>query len=500
MQRWRGVPDERTRSQLGQLLGLTALGAVLPGVGLVAAGRRFLGGVVLTVFLGLAAVAALLAATGRLDDVALQAAVRPAALIRIAFAAALLTGLWCGVIVGSHLALRRHYRLIVPQRLLWVVVVAALCAPIIAAGAQVTRYALIQRDLVSHVFGNPPVPTTGTRPDRTITSTAPGPEEPPAHRSTREPSQQPTTQRPEPVQGDPWHRIPRINVLLLGSDAGPGRIGIRPDSIIVASIDTHSGNTALISLPRNLQAVPFPSDSPLHRLHPDGYDCGVECRLNAVWRNIGEAHRELFPGDPNPGLTATWQAVEATLGIRLDRYVLVNLHGFIEVIDALGGVTVDVPHRLAVGDPAAPDAVIQPGVQHLDGRHALWFARVRQGYDDYDRMRRQRCLLGSLADQARPIRLVPKLPGLAKTAKATVETDIPTAELRAFATLARRIKGAEITSIAFTNEIITPSDPDFAQMRRLTRTAIQGTERPGRPYPSHEDPPSGRAKSLDELC
>jgi len=471
----RGTGGDESGLGFGRLLGLTIVGALVPGSGLLIAGRRALGGIVLATFISLSATLAILLWTGDAVDVAIAAAARPGALTAAGIGSALVAVLWSLVIVGSHLALRRK-RLRLTQQVLAGLLVAALCAAVTATGGEAARYAFIQRDMVDHVFGNEPVPATDpTAPSATHPNTEP-------------------LQPPRLVARDPWRGTPHLNVLLLGSDAGPGRIGMRPDSLIVASIDTHTGNTVLISLPRNLRNVPFPESSPLHDLHPHGYDCGDQCLLNAVWRNVGEAHGDVLPGDRNPGLTATWQAVEATLGIELDHYVLVNMRGFVDVIDALGGVTVDVHQPLVVGDPAAPTEVISPGVQHLDGRQALWFARVRQGYDDYDRMRRQRCLLGDLVDQANPARLVARLPHLAASAMATIRTDIPREELSAYAELARRVKDARISSLAFTNAVIDTRDPDFGEIRRLTRRAIAATEAPRR------DPVSGPADSLVDLC
>ena len=86
---------------------------------------------------------------------------------------------------------------------------------------------------------------------------------------------------------DPFGDQERVNVLLLGGDGGEGRDGVRTDTVIVASIDTETGDTTLFSLPRNLEDLPFPADSPLAEVYPDGFDAGDESEslLNAVYRN-----------------------------------------------------------------------------------------------------------------------------------------------------------------------------------------------------------------------
>ena len=79
---------------------------------------------------------------------------------------------------------------------------------------------------------------------------------------------------PNSAMADPWAGTPRVNVLLLGSDAGADRTGVRTDSMMVASINTRTGDTVLFGLPRNLQNVPFPEHDPLHKLFPQGFNCG----------------------------------------------------------------------------------------------------------------------------------------------------------------------------------------------------------------------------------
>ena len=89
---------------------------------------------------------------------------------------------------------------------------------------------------------------------------------------------------------DPWAKKPRLNLLLLGGDAGKGRTGTRTDTVIVASIDTKTGDTTLVSLPRNTGRMPFPADSPLHKYYPNGFTDGdgnnAEYFLNAMYDNV----------------------------------------------------------------------------------------------------------------------------------------------------------------------------------------------------------------------
>src|SRR5699024_701875 len=100
----------------------------------------------------------------------------------------------------------------------------------------------------------------------------------------------------------------RYNILLLGSDAGKGRHVIRPDSITLVSVDAKTGGAVMIGLPRNMQNVPFDEDSPLREVYPDGFTCGDECLLNAVYQQ-GEEHADAYPDNVTPGAEAMKDAV-----------------------------------------------------------------------------------------------------------------------------------------------------------------------------------------------
>ncbi len=426
---------------LGRLLGWTTAGAILPGLGFLVAGRRRLGTALLGL-VGLVTVAGVaLVASGVVTNLGLKAAVRPKVLLAIAVLAILVGVLWSAVIVGGHRALRRvRYR--PSQNLLSAVLVFALVVGVLVPTGTIARYALAQRGVVLNVF-------KGSE------------------------NRDPNLAAPDVTAKDPWATTPRVNVLLIGSDAGSNRTGTRPDTLIVASIDTKSGNTVLLSLPRNLQNVPFPPGTPGAREWPNGFDCGDGCLLNAIW-TWAEQRKDLFPGDPQPGLTATRQAVSATLGLSVDYYALVNLRGFQDVVNAMGGVEINVERPLPIG---RSDRYVQPGRRVLNGYDALWYARSRRDSSDYDRMRRQRCLIGAAIDQADPVKLALAFPQLAASAQRNVETDIPSSHLDAFVQLALRVKDAKVTSLAFTDEVIRPADPNFTEIRAAVKRAVADTEK-----------------------
>lgn len=268
----------------------------------------------------------------------------------------------------------------------------------------------------------------------------------------------------------------RLNVLLLGGDAGPGRVGLRPDSMTLVSIDASTGRAAMFSFPRNLQRVPFPRGSVMHEQFPNGFDCGSDCLLNAVYM-WAENHKSLFPGDPNPGLTATRGAIEEISGLQINYYVLIDLFGFRDLINALGGVVIDVKQPVLIGGKEGqPTRVIKAGKQRLEGSWALWYARSRTGTSDYDRMARQRCVMSAMLQQFDPANVVLRFQDIAKAGKEVVSTDIPKSELDTFVRLAMKTKRQKITTVQFVPPLIKTAQPDFDLIRTKVREGIEASK------------------------
>jgi LCP family protein required for cell wall assembly len=224
----------------------------------------------------------------------------------------------------------------------------------------------------------------------------------------------------------------RVTVLLLGGDAGPGRRGRRTDTTVVASLETATGRLSLFGLPRNLVRVPLP-DGP-------AADFFGRCRcfprpLNELYAFARDEHPDLFPHSRHPGIAAVAGAAEELLGLPIDHYALVDLLGFVDVVDALGGVTIHNGRTLRIEidrlgrEGAQPAIDLPPGRRHLDGFGALAYSRSRETTSDYDRMERQRCVLASLARQTGPAELLAAFPRLVKVLKRSIVTDIPSSRL-----------------------------------------------------------------------
>jgi polyisoprenyl-teichoic acid--peptidoglycan teichoic acid transferase len=244
----------------------------------------------------------------------------------------------------------------------------------------------------------------------------------------------------------------RVTVLLLGGDAGPGRSGRRTDTMMVASFELATGKATLFGLPRNLVRVPLP-DGP-------AADHFGECRcfprlLNELYGFAEDERPDLFPNSKRPGIAAVAGAAEELLGLPIDHYALVDLLGFVDVVDALGGVTVNNLKPLQVEidrlgrEGGQPAFTIQPGHKHLNGFTALAYSRSRETTSDYDRMQRQRCVIGSLARQTEPAEVLAAFPRLVKVLKRSMATDIPANRLPALIQAAGD-KPIRVATVGFT--------------------------------------------------
>ncbi len=174
---------------------------------------------------------------------------------------------------------------------------------------------------------------------------------------------------------------PPMTILVMGLDARAGEGALaRTDSVLLVGLQPGRLRVSILSIPRDLFI-----DVPNYGLQ----------RINAV--NVLGEMETLGSG---PALLAS--AVENSFGIGIDRYVRMNFQGFVELIDAVGGVTIEVD-RTIVDDayPTADGGTISirfdPGTQHMDGERALMYARTRHADDDYRRAERQQQVISALS-------------------------------------------------------------------------------------------------------
>ena len=249
----------------------------------------------------------------------------------------------------------------------------------------------------------------------------------------------------------PWRSNSRLNILLVGVDEQDG--GFRTDTIIVVSLDPLTHEVAMFSMPRDTYGLPMPPNSRLSALWGSSFNY----KLNSLWA-YSDRYRDLFPGG---GADALKQALGYAYGLDIQYYVLVNFSGFQNVVDALGGVTVNVPAPVVDdgypgnnGDGQHLRIYIPAGIQHMNGSQALTYARSRKGgiyYDDYNRSARQEQLLVALEQQANIGEVSAHLSELMDGLSATIHTDLPEGPsvLGPLLDQARYVTLTSITSISF---------------------------------------------------
>ena len=270
----------------------------------------------------------------------------------------------------------------------------------------------------------------------------------------------------------------RYNILLLGADTGRNRVGTRPDSIQLASVDARTGRTVTFGFARDTENINFLPGSVMRRLMPQGWNCGDQCLLNALY-TWAEDHRSEFPaGTTNPGVLATREAVEALSGLKVSYYVMIDLKGFQQMVDAMGGLDVNVVRRTPIGGGSSPIlGWIEPGRQHLDGRHALWYARSRTGSTNYERMARQRCVMTAMAQQLNPQTVLLRFQEIASATSGVLQTDLPQSELARFAELATKARSHKIVSVNFVPPLIKPWDYDPRVVTSTVASTIRASEK-----------------------
>ncbi|MDQ0863991.1 LCP family protein [Arthrobacter globiformis] len=297
----------------------------------------------------------------------------------------------------------------------------------------------------------------------------------------------------DPVDG-------RYNFLMMGGDAGADRTGRRPDSLSVLSVDAKSGQTAIISVPRNLQNAQFSEGSPMRKIYPEGYNCGDECLINAINTEVTNEHKDLYPGVADPGAQATLEAVSGTLGITVQAYVLVDMDGFAKLIDAMGGIRIKAGGWVPIsgdmideanGIHGMPLGWIPAGEQKLDGYHALWYGRSREFVDDYARIARQQCVQQAMLKQLDPATLLAKFEDIANAGTKVVDSNVSASQLGSFVDLAMKAKGQDIKRLT-----IGPPDfdasfstvPDFDQIHDRVKKLLASASSESSPAAAPGDP------------
>lgn len=274
-------------------------------------------------------------------------------------------------------------------------------------------------------------------------------------------------------------------ILLLGGDEGPGRWALRTDTMILVTIHEESGRIAMISIPRNMNKMQFPPGSAMANEFPKGFPD----LANAIYPYVF-THEDISAtyerGDLQPEAIALASGISYSMNITIDDYVLVNMQGFLEIIDALGGVTLTLDEKLPMpgnvpGAKTQYPPFIGPGEVTMDGTTALGFARSRSADSDYGRMGRQRQLLTAIASQVEGSDILLRFPNLAEIMRWTVRTSLSADE---FSSLVDRLRsGASIKeSVGLIPPLINPGNPNFADISNLIN-ALQASIRDNVDFP-----------------
>ncbi|MGQ0466093.1 MAG: LCP family protein [Sporichthyaceae bacterium] len=421
---------------------VVVLASVIPGLGHLLAGRSRTG---LALLAGTASVVAGGAYAYR--TVAVETLiVRPDVLVGVAVALLVVGVLWCAVVVSA-------YRAVAPAGTTWIrrlpvqVLALGLCVGVLTpatASAQQVHAAAQALD----VFAT-----------------------------------EPTAKDRKPFAGKK-----RVNLLLLGGDAGSNRRGTRADVIMVASMDTVTGRTTLISLPRNLQNVPLRPGTRLAKAYPRGFKDFWFGLYTAVERNP-----KLWPGVPRKQAPAA--AMADTVGyltkLKIHHYAVVNMKGFEHLVNALGGVTVVV--RSGNGRPIPiggshdssgrvqrrPHGQIKLGKQHLGGYKSMWYVRSRFDAGDSERQARQRCFLTALARQAEPASVAKTVQRYTAASRQIMITNVTKTDLADFVTLARKkARTAKIERVTILDVVGSSIHPNTKAIRHRVKTAVAGKAKP----------------------
>ena len=198
----------------------------------------------------------------------------------------------------------------------------------------------------------------------------------------------------------------KATVMIMGVDERADDVG-RSDTLMIATLDPDKNQAALLSVPRDTRV----------KIKGHGFD-----KINAAYAYGG---RKL-----------TQEPIESLLNTHIDHYIKINVHGFTKIIDALGGIDIDVEKRMYYEDPWDDDGGLyidlQPGMQHMDGKTAITYVRYRDEEGDIGRIKRQQNFMKAVMDKLVSPTIIPKLPAIVSAVSDSVETDMSVSEILSF--------------------------------------------------------------------
>lgn len=273
----------------------------------------------------------------------------------------------------------------------------------------------------------------------------------------------------------------RINVLVVGVDAAPGRSSVLTDTMMVVSFDPVGKTASMVSLPRDLVNVPL----------GNGNEFGP--KINSLMSYADRRKKDF----PKGGLQTLQDAVGALLGIPIHYRATMEFEGFIQMVDAVGGVDIDV--KRAIDDPGYDGFgagqrgwSITAGRHHLDGANALAYARSRKsaGESDFTRAGRQQQIMVALKDSATDGGSVFwKLPGLLTAVGDSIRTDLPVDRLPQLAAAIDEMGKGGITRAVIRHPLVRSVDTRYGSSLQPDVAAIQAVAAELFPSPGVEPKP-----------
>lgn len=255
--------------------------------------------------------------------------------------------------------------------------------------------------------------------------------------------------------------LDNINVLVLGCDEREGESVARADVIIVATLRPEAKEVSMFSLPRDTRVA-------------------IE----------GHGHDKINHAMSYGGIPLVQSSVENLLGIEIDHYVKVNFDGFINVIDALGGVNVEVPTRMYKPLEAID---LLPGYQTLDGADALAFVRWRgDGTGDYGRIERQQQFIAALSEKLKGMRLSQAL-DVASAVMDSIETDMSVKQMTSYGMNVLGMESINIKTYSFVGNELWLNGVNYVEPDMTAIADIVNKMQHGEPEPAVEPEADGTA-------
>lgn len=247
---------------------------------------------------------------------------------------------------------------------------------------------------------------------------------------------------PEPSAAPDVGSGERVNILFVGVDSAPGRTSANADTMLVVSLGPKGTRPAMISIPRDLYGVLLPGGEPYNH------------KLNSLM-----VYAAAHPGEfPLGGVGTLKATIGKLLGRPIHYFVAINIPGFADAVNAVGGVDITVTR--AINDPSI-GYHLQPGTYHMDGQAALTFVRSRKGAGDSDftRADRQQQLLAALRAKLTAGNLLFTLPSLLDAVKNLVLSDVPTDRIGALALAVQEADMAQLRRVVLQPPKYMTADP-----------------------------------------